>query len=257
MTELLEKIFIKLGLSPYEIKAYSTLVEQGQLKAADISKLARIPQSKIYTVLELLKMKGLVEISPGFPKEYYAILPNIAADKLLKIKENKIQEMKKEINTSLKKIKNKIKKKRTSEEKIWTMFGKESFPEKGLELLKTAKKSFILCTNNFSLNPDLEKEFKNAIKRGVECKIIGIISSKNIKNAKKYKKIGFEIKHLKHNFPRFAVIDEKSIIFRLSQPERGIYTSIWVESYALSNVFTKTFKNLWKNGKNIENVIKK
>jgi HTH-type transcriptional regulator, sugar sensing transcriptional regulator len=255
--KLLEKILLRLGLSSYEIRAYSSLVLEGQLKATEISKNTNIPQSKIYTVLGLLEMKGMIESCPGFPKEYKAVSPSVATKRLLAMKEQKIKELKEDIGTSISKITPALKRSYLEEEKIWTVMGKESFPIKAAELLKKSKESLILCTLHFTLTPDIESAFKDAVKRGIDCRVIGYIDESTVKNAYKYMKMGFKVRHLNHGFIRFAVLDKRFVIFRLGHPEKGDYSSVWAENSSLANIFTEVFDSIWKEAAKPETIIKK
>lgn len=60
----------EFGLSEYAARAYLALLDLGVSEASEISKLTKVPTSKIYHVLDQLHEKGLVEILPEFPKKY-------------------------------------------------------------------------------------------------------------------------------------------------------------------------------------------
>lgn len=58
------------GLSTYGIRAYLALLELGTSSARDISRHAKIPVAKVYSVLEQLQTKGLARILPEKPRRY-------------------------------------------------------------------------------------------------------------------------------------------------------------------------------------------
>lgn len=58
------------GLSEYAARAYLALLDLGITEARDVSTLSKVPQAKIYHVLEQLQEKGLVLVLPEFPKKY-------------------------------------------------------------------------------------------------------------------------------------------------------------------------------------------
>jgi sugar-specific transcriptional regulator TrmB len=64
-----------MGLNAYEIDAYTTLLEVGQLTAMEISREAKVPYSKIYEVLNSLKEKGWIKSSETRPFKYYPVSP--------------------------------------------------------------------------------------------------------------------------------------------------------------------------------------
>jgi sugar-specific transcriptional regulator TrmB len=72
----IQKALEILGLTEYEAKAYSSLVQKGTTTAGNISKLSDIPHSKIYEVLERLEKRKLVEVQKGKPKLYKPIKPS-------------------------------------------------------------------------------------------------------------------------------------------------------------------------------------
>lgn len=60
-----------LGLTEYEIKAYTTLVEYGEQTAAEVSRRSGVPYSKIYEVLNSLEEKGWVTSVRSRPSRFY------------------------------------------------------------------------------------------------------------------------------------------------------------------------------------------
>lgn len=60
----------EFGLSEYAGRAYLALLDLGIAEARDVSSLSKVPQAKIYHVLEQLHEKGLVVVLPEFPKKY-------------------------------------------------------------------------------------------------------------------------------------------------------------------------------------------
>src|SRR5574341_434914 len=70
----------KLGLTEYESRAYTKLVEHGHLSAKEASKVTGIPYSKIYTTLISLVDKGWVSVKEGRPKKYRPIDPSFASE---------------------------------------------------------------------------------------------------------------------------------------------------------------------------------
>ena len=69
------QVLREVGLSAYEVDAYVALVEGGQMTAMEISKKAKVPYSKIYDVLNLLKDKGWVKSVESRPSRYYPTPP--------------------------------------------------------------------------------------------------------------------------------------------------------------------------------------
>ncbi|SIM80427.1 TrmB family transcriptional regulator [Cuniculiplasma divulgatum] len=68
----------KFQLSNYEIKAYSSLLLKGPMRASEIIKVTGIPQPRTYDVLGKLQRKGLIIMNSSINKTYEAIMPSAA-----------------------------------------------------------------------------------------------------------------------------------------------------------------------------------
>ncbi|MGQ0534451.1 MAG: TrmB family transcriptional regulator [Methanobacteriota archaeon] len=58
------------GLTEYEARTYLSLLDLGAGTARDVANVSRVPRTKIYSVLDALHAKRLVEIIPERPKRY-------------------------------------------------------------------------------------------------------------------------------------------------------------------------------------------
>jgi len=65
----------EMGLAAYEIDAYITLLEGGEMTAMEISEKAQVPYSKIYEVLNSLKEKGWIKSGESRPTKYFPVPP--------------------------------------------------------------------------------------------------------------------------------------------------------------------------------------
>jgi sugar-specific transcriptional regulator TrmB len=60
----------ELGLTEYQARVYLTLLDLGVSKASQIPTLSRVPRTRIYSTMNQLHEKGLVEIIPESPIKY-------------------------------------------------------------------------------------------------------------------------------------------------------------------------------------------
>lgn len=73
----------ELGLSSYEEKVYRTLLVTGAVTAGELSDSSGVPKGRIYDVLNGLEARKLVRIQSTDPKQYVAVEPETAVDRLL------------------------------------------------------------------------------------------------------------------------------------------------------------------------------
>lgn len=246
----------EFGLTEYEASAYIALNILGKGKASEISKKANIPQSKIYEVLESLARKELVEFIGGKPKEFKAIDFHLGLQTLLEKEERRIFELKKKIE----RLKNELKELKKEEiiEGVWTLKGKglKQFIERLCDMFGRTSNYIYVITRDFTYTPKIGNAAKNAIKRGVEIKTIGMkeINEANYIGAKLFHEIGVKIRIFKTNVhPRIILSDGKEVLIRLdqkpTQKERFRFVSIHSYDKALVKVFETYLKNLWKIAK--------
>ena len=81
-----------LGLTGYEIRVYTSILEAGAMTAADISKKSGVPYSKIYEVLNTLEEKGWLESDSSRPQKFFPQSPSTALEAMRMRSENSFRE---------------------------------------------------------------------------------------------------------------------------------------------------------------------
>ncbi len=74
----LERVGERFDLGEYEITAYLTVLEHGQLTASEIADRTDIPQPRVYDTVRSLSDRGLVELRETRPMQIRAVDPNEA-----------------------------------------------------------------------------------------------------------------------------------------------------------------------------------
>jgi sugar-specific transcriptional regulator TrmB len=252
------KILQKFGLNEYEARVYFALLNFGSAKAGAISLKSEVPQSKVYSVLQSLMSKQLVEMLDGRPKEFRAVPPETAFRTLIAEKQKEIKELSEEINVISKLIKSEAEKNITSG--IWTIRGKKwkEFFNKIAEMIDRSEKYVYGVTKNYSFTARLAQAVKSAVRRGVKVRVIGLepLSQKNYLNVKWYVRFGAELRYFRTNaHPRIVVVDGKEVLLRLdydpSKLEGFSFSSLWSSDESFAKVFDSYVKNLWKISKPI------
>ena len=78
MFDEIMKLLKTAGFNQYEAKAYLTLLYLGKSSAREIGEKSKVPQSRIYSVLNSLCARGFIEIQSETPSFYYANDPERA-----------------------------------------------------------------------------------------------------------------------------------------------------------------------------------
>ncbi|WP_226482878.1 HTH-type sugar sensing transcriptional regulator TrmB [Natrinema amylolyticum] len=88
-----ERVGDRFNLGEYEIDAYLTVLEQGQLTASEIADRTEIPQPRVYDTVRSLSDRGLVELRESRPMKVVAIDPGEAFDDVQSSFEQMISEL--------------------------------------------------------------------------------------------------------------------------------------------------------------------
>ncbi|WP_126664634.1 HTH-type sugar sensing transcriptional regulator TrmB [Haloterrigena salifodinae] len=83
----------RFNLGEYEIDAYLTVLEQGQLTASEIADRTDIPQPRVYDTVRSLSDRGLVELRESRPMKVVAIDPEEAFENVQQSLEEMINEL--------------------------------------------------------------------------------------------------------------------------------------------------------------------
>jgi sugar-specific transcriptional regulator TrmB len=106
MTGVVEKLR-EIGLTEYEAKAYTALLNAHLSTATQVSEKSGVPRTRIYSVLESLQTKGWIRIISGVPLLFKALEPATVFEK---VKED-YAELLDSIKTTLKRQVNNMKEK--------------------------------------------------------------------------------------------------------------------------------------------------
>jgi len=250
----------KFNLSEYESKVYANLVLLGPSKVSTISKESKVPQSKIYGVLEKLMEKRLVGDLGVNPKEYRAVTPKTALSNLLEDKQNEIDQLKGSIEPLSKLLRPRISNSDVLSG-IWMVKGEKwsEFINIVSEMYDRCEKYAYCVSRDFSWSSRLADSVRSCAKRGVEIRTIalGEIGESNLQRAKWFHDHNVKIKVFKAKVhPRMIVADGKEILLRLdynpTKKDRFSFTSILSEDPSLVKVIDTYVKNLWKISKPVD-----
>ncbi|MFW6382975.1 MAG: HTH-type sugar sensing transcriptional regulator TrmB [Haloferacaceae archaeon] len=88
-----ERVGDRFSLGEYEIDAYLTVLEHGQLTASEIADRTDIPQPRVYDTVRSLSDRGLVELRESRPMKVVALDPEEAFDDVQSSLEEMVDEL--------------------------------------------------------------------------------------------------------------------------------------------------------------------
>lgn len=250
LTQFLDSL--KLTIYEKEIINYLASVDAADAKI--IYKNIRVPQGRIYSVLNELNHKGIINIIPTSPKKYQI--------KDIKISlKNYINKSKYDLDEKISLVENlEIKPKIFNLEKndpsVNIFTGVDEHLNAIITLRDSAKEELLqiapLFRGTFASNLSLQ----NSLKRGIVVKIIvSKITNENKKNIIDCIKLGAEVRQL-NSFDLLSTLIKDSSEFLLgveNYKNKEERINLFSKNQALLLTLRQTFFNLWKNAKLITN----
>lgn len=229
------------GLSEYESKAYTALISAGKASSVtELSQLCNVPRSNLYSVLEKLHKKGLVEIQQGRPQLFKAINPEDTIKEIEKKKKNELEDAR---EGALEKIKTL----RGEEESdtvpalVWGIKGYDSVINKVRDIINRAKTQLLINSPDTDIfTEELYDELKKAKERGIKIKI----STEEDEDYEELREVAMVRTRDKiHGID--IVSDESEVLIAPRLPAVGV----WVDNEEMAQ-HVKNFLNvIWKDSK--------
>jgi sugar-specific transcriptional regulator TrmB len=267
--EKVENLLREFGLTEYEVRAFVTLLKLEIATAEQISGTGNIPLPRVYDTLSELKKKGFVLISRTRPKKFKPLSPEKALNNLIKIKRANFEDGIKNLEKSVKNIKEVLAEiepvESPKEESItvWSTEKRRNVIKSLNEQLDSAKKEVLCFAGDISWFPEAIDPIKNALKRNIEISILAkeLKNSKEfLKNINKAKKLGLKIKTGYEGTLRGYIIDGEKISLAIKTSEKGVniaedglpksdeyrkYELITIENSVLATALKENFKFWW------------
>lgn len=245
-----QELLRSIGFSEYEISTIISLIKLKIATTKEISFDSGVPQNKLYGILNKFIDKGIISFIPSAVKRYQLINLNSYVYKKIKEKESQLNRIKESAKT-LNEINDSI------DPHVFSLIkGQKTIMNRLAEQNHTVKKEILGVQRNWKLWGEGISSMKEAIKRGVNVKMIGVINKNTEKRALEWKKIGCKIKKYDSKLGdtpmRFTIYDNTVARLTFGKPEiqnPEDYITIWTKSRPLINLLRKQFQNMWKNSK--------
>jgi HTH-type transcriptional regulator, sugar sensing transcriptional regulator len=230
----------KLGLTEYEAKTLGTIFKLKEAEAPVISRVAQVPKTRVYDVLEKLINRGLLIEIKGRPKLYRTINPEKAIDKLIENKKSQLNILENEATNFKKEI---IIETGADEkgEKIMKVKDRQDFEKILGQEIEKAKFSIQGLTEITDDQTIIKDSIKNALGKNVKIKLLNSKQSKTLSELT-------EVKQHDHGLNAFIIDDNKVVMaisdFKKNSPD--YHFTILNDNVPMANALTHYFNSHWE-----------
>ena len=248
-----KKSLEKVGLTSYEIRAYTTLIKDGESNASEISQNSGVPYSKIYEILGTLEEKGWIGSDDSRPTKYFAKSPATGVESTKqKMESDFIQNQ----NVILNELVPLYEKSGTSERPdIWVLSGAVNITAKILEMVDSCRDEVMITLPEVGV--ELVKQALPKLRalhdKGV--KITVLTSDKIDKESITAIKRVAEVKIKKGLFGGGIISDKRYVVILLGPEIAGENSSdiiaIWADHIGLAGIARQYFEYLLKDSKKV------
>ncbi len=215
VSEKTREILRQMGLNAYETDAYIVLLEGGEMTAMEISREAKVPYSKTYEVLNLLKQKGWIKSTETRPFKYYPVPPLEATAAAKRRLEDEYQSWEQRLAEELQPLYEK--RELVERPDILILHGQQAVLAKLEEVLKKANREIMIAAPAFA-RPliALVESPLNGVKKTVTVKLMAAGKINDWLFLKKISGIS-ELKFRDHMFGGGVIADGKEAMLFLGE----------------------------------------
>lgn len=235
-----------LGLSKQSLAVYKLLLNGGTLSASEIGEAVHITKYHIYRLTKQLHSLGFIDLIEGYPVKYKAVPLNEAREIYLNRCNSGLLRL--FANNSLTKlISQKVSGNRSFE--ISFFQSRDEHIEQFIKQSNNAKFSikFIILSLAIGVPAELMLAHMNAVKRGVDVKLLAIEHTKeNHSILMSYKQMGVQVRHGKFlGWHLFLIDDDNTSINMFDGENKAIHTGVNFVHREINRELQGIFEKYW------------
>lgn len=242
----------EFGLTDYEIRSYTSLLEMGPATASELSEASGVPYSKIYEVLGSLEKKGWIEMEHGRPSRYYPKPPSVATEITKSQLESALKTNEALVLDELQPL---YEKKGVRERPdIWIVRGDFNVLAKVRETIEHVQKEILAAVPALpdTLAEQLIPLVKTIVERGVKVQLM-TMKTPMTETMLKLTKL-CEVRVREQMFGGGIIADGREVILLLGQEgDEAISLGIWSDHIGLAKFAKNYFEYLWQDSAENEN----
>lgn len=246
-----------LGLTEYQARVYLTLLDFGEAIASQLPSLSRVPRTRIYSVMDQLHEKGLVEIIPVKPRKYRPVPISSYIEKVARDLKSKAKDMEKQARAYSREFEVKRKAEAEKVGRLKAIYGRRNVREVLSRMYDAAREEVISIGTVQSPKRILGSRLPwitRKSKEGLDLKYAFPVNSFSMEAVKKLTEYA-DVRSIDMILPiYFLVVDAQQVLICHPIPNdesflRGDDIAIWTDDEGMSEAMRAIAYNIWNGGR--------
>jgi sugar-specific transcriptional regulator TrmB len=251
-----------VGFTTYESEAYLALLSKRMMTAEEISRTTSVPITRVYGTLEQLMQKGFAKIVQGRPRRYHAISPEQAKREYLTHLRQNFETELLTIDETLRHLQRQVEPiyveshlQVKAEELLEPLADLRAMERRTIDYIERASGEILISTALFAWLPRIKPQLRNAVKKGVEVRILMQLGDSQVKRyIGELARVGVQFRGSPDPWHpvRGTLVDNKDLVFLIWAAEEAerhwnpiVYTPNHTKNPGLIRIFRESFLFRW------------
>jgi sugar-specific transcriptional regulator TrmB/predicted hydrocarbon binding protein len=245
-----------LGLTEYQARIYLTLLDLGAAIASQLPSLSRVPRTRIYSTMDQLHEKGLVEIIPEKPTKYVPVPIDAYIKKVAERKRHEAKELENDVDTYSKEfaVKPTVEVERAG--RFEAIHGRRNVRERLSKMYEGAEKEMISIGTLASPTRLVHSRLpwiEEKSKEGLSLRYAFPVDSSNMDDVRVLEN-HINVRTIDMNLPIYFVVkDSEELLFCHPIPNdlvvhRGDDIAIWTDDEGMVTAMEAIADSIWNQG---------
>jgi sugar-specific transcriptional regulator TrmB len=248
---------VRLGLTQYEARAYIALVRRDGSTPAEVARLADVPRSRIYDVIETLVAKGMARQRPARPAKFVATPPHEALDLLVRGHEERLRMLQLDAEAARDELAPAFLEGSAHSDPldyVELIRSPESVAKRFNELQQSVTSEMLVFSKMPAAVPIVENAAgidlagKHDLRTVYEFSLLDDPVSRE--GVRRFIAAGEKVRFVEELPMKLGVIDERTVMFAMSDPVAGDseLTTLVIENVQLARSLKIVFEQVWSAG---------
>lgn len=248
---------VRIGLTRYEARVYVALIRRDGWTAADIARTTGVPRPRVYDVLASLVAKGLAAERPGSAAKYVAVDPEQAMRRLVEGHQQRMELMRDEARAVARELAQAFTEGNQHQDPldyVEVIRDRQTLAQR-FDELQAAVATELLAFSKEPAVVDVERN-EVGMKTASEHLVRSIYEFSLLRDpvrragVRRFVDLGEHARFVERLPTKLAIIDERIVMFALSNPVAGAddLTSVVIEHADLAAVLKIAFEAVWGKG---------